>query len=120
MTSLVRATRCRWRASGLAVVAFVVLVSRISADTNEVVQPLNELKKMTLEELFEMKVTSVSKKSESLSETAAAVHVVTGEEIRRSGALSIPEALRDIPGVEVARVDSRQYAITVRGFNGTA
>jgi iron complex outermembrane receptor protein len=78
-----------------------------------------ELKRLSLEELFEMEVTSVTKTPEPLSDAAAAIHVVTANEIRRSGALSIPEALRDIPGVEVARVDSRQYAITARGFNGT-
>src|SRR5207249_3643008 len=58
-------------------------------------------------------------KPEPLSSTPAAVKVVTGDDIRRMGALSIPEALRYIPGVEVARVDNRQYAITARGFNGT-
>ena len=79
----------------------------------------SELKKLSLEELFTLEITSVSKKPESTSETAAAIRVVTDEDIQRAGALSIPEALRFIPGVEVARVDSRQYAITARGFNGT-
>lgn len=88
-------------------------------ETEDVLEPPSELRKMSLDELFEMKVTSVSKKPEKQSEAAAAILVVTEEEIRRSGALSIPEALRNIPGVEVARVDSRQYAITARGFNGT-
>ena len=72
-----------------------------------------------LEELFDLQVTSVSQKPESLSQTAAAIHVVTQEDIRRMGVLDIPEALRNIPGVEVARVNSRDYAITARGFNGT-
>ena len=61
----------------------------------------------------------MSKKSEPVSKTAAAIHVVTGDDLHRMGVLSIPEALRYIPGVEVARVDSRSYAITARGFNGT-
>src|ERR1051326_7971157 len=99
--------------------SFIASALRVSAQTNEAVQPPSELKKLSLEDLFAMEVTSVSKKPEKLSETAAAIHVVTDEDIRRSGALSIPEALRDIPGVEVAQVDSRQYAITARGFNGT-
>src|SRR5712664_3584813 len=103
----------------VATSTFVFFVSSTFAQTNELVQSASELKKMSLQELFDMEVTSVSKKPEKLSETAAAIHVVTDEDIRRSGALSIPEALRDIPGVEVARVDSRQYAITARGFNGT-
>ncbi|HSS44518.1 MAG TPA: TonB-dependent receptor, partial [Thermoanaerobaculia bacterium] len=97
----------------------LTLPASASAQTEEAVRPPTELKKLSLEELFEMEVTSVSKKPEKLSETAAAVHVVTDEDIRRSAAPSIPEALRDIPGIEVARVDSRQYAITARGFNGT-
>jgi iron complex outermembrane receptor protein len=100
--------------TGLALSALIA-----SAQTDEAVRPPTELKKLSLEQLFELEVTSVSKKPEKLSETAAAVHVVTDEDIRRSGALSIPEALRDIPGVEVAQVDSRQYAITARGFNST-
>jgi len=90
-----------------------------TAQTPDAVQPASELKKLSLEELFGLEVTSVSRKPEKLSKAAAAFHVVTDEDIRRSGALSIPEALRDIPGVEVARVNSNQYAITERGFNGT-
>jgi iron complex outermembrane recepter protein len=89
-----------------------------SAQT-ERVQPPEALKQLSLEELFDLEVTSVSKKPEPVSRTAAAVHVVTADDLRRMGALSIPEALRYIPGVEVARVDSRSYAITARGFNGT-
>ena len=77
------------------------------------------LKKLSLEELFNLEVTSVSSKAERQSEAAAAVQIVTGEDIQKMGALSIPEALRYVPGVEVARLDSRQYAITARGFNGT-
>ena len=77
------------------------------------------LKKLSLDQLFDLEVTTVSQKPESLSKTAAAIHVVTQNDLQQMGALSLPEALRDIPGVEVARVDSRQYAITARGFNGT-
>lgn len=82
-------------------------------------RPASELKELPLEELFDLEVVSVSKKPEKLIETAAAVSVVTNEDLRRSGVESLPEALRGIPGVEVARVDSRQYAITIRGFNST-
>jgi iron complex outermembrane receptor protein len=109
----------RWRTLGLFLAALGLSALVAIAQTEEAVRPPTELKKLSLEELFEMEVTSVSKKPEKLSETAAAIHVVTDEDIRRSGAVSIPEALRDIPGVEVARVDSRQYAITARGFNST-
>lgn len=71
-----------------------------------------------LEELMQIEVTSVSKKQQPLREAAAAVHVLTREDIRRSGATSIPEALRLVPGVQVARIDSNKWAITARGFNG--
>lgn len=78
-----------------------------------------DLKRLSLEELFDLEVTTLSTKPEPLSEAAAAIKIVTGDDIRRMGALNLPEALRYVPGVEVARVDSRQYAITARGFNGT-
>jgi iron complex outermembrane receptor protein len=58
---------------------------------------------MSIEELAALEVTSVSKRPESRLEAAAAVYVITGEQIRRSGVTSIPEALRLAPGVEVAR-----------------
>jgi len=106
-------------ALGPAIAAVVLSAFSAFAQTIASVQPASELKKLSLEELFDMEVTSVSRKSEKLSETAAAIHVVTGDDIRRSAALSIPEALRDVPGVEVARLDSNRYAITARGFNGT-
>src|SRR5207244_5147943 len=60
-----------------------------------------------------------SKKSERRSDAAAAVYVITREDIRRSGYTSIPEILRLAPNLQVARVDSSQYAITARGFNST-
>ncbi|MEZ5356575.1 MAG: TonB-dependent receptor [Bryobacteraceae bacterium] len=77
-----------------------------------------DLSHASLEELMNIEVSSVSRKQQRLSETAAAVYVVTREDIRRSGASSIPELLRMAPGVGVARIDSSRYAITARGFNG--
>ena len=67
---------------------------------------------------MEIEVTSVSRKVERLSDAAAAIFVITNEDIRRSGATSIPEALRMVPGLEVARIDSNKWAISSRGFNG--
>src|SRR2546425_6304127 len=63
--------------------------------------------------------TSVSKKAEKLSEAASAITVITQEDIRRSGAASLPEALRLAPNLEVAQVDSHEWAISSRGFNST-
>ncbi|MGJ0535046.1 MAG: TonB-dependent receptor plug domain-containing protein [Methylocystis sp.] len=75
---------------------------------------------MSIDELANIEISSVSKKKESLSDAAAAVFVITQEDIRRSGYTSVPEALRLAPNLQVARVDASQYAITARGFNGTA
>jgi len=64
-----------------------------------------------------VEVTSVSRRAEKLSVAPAAISVITAEELRRSGATSIPEALRLVPGMEVARVDAHNWAISARGFN---
>lgn len=77
---------------------------------------IGDLSEMSLEELMSIEVTSVSKRSEPLSKAAAAVYVITEEDIRRSGATSIPEALRLAPGVQVARISSSRWAISIRGF----
>ena len=83
----------------------------------EVTDPMPDLTQLSLEELMNMEVTSVAKKKQKLSESAAAIFVVTQDDIRRSGASSIPEALRMVPGIEVARIDGNKWAITARGFN---
>jgi iron complex outermembrane recepter protein len=77
------------------------------------------LKKLSIEQLMNLQVTSVSKRPERLAQSAAAIQVITGEDIRRSGASSLPEALRLASNLEVAQIDSRQWAIGARGFNGT-
>jgi iron complex outermembrane receptor protein len=77
-----------------------------------------DLTELSLEELMDIEVTSVSKKAQPLSEAPAAVYVLTGEDIRRSGATTIADALRLVPGVEAARLDSNKWAISTRGFNG--
>src|SRR2546425_727732 len=77
------------------------------------------LKKLSIEQLMNLQVTSVSKRPERLSQTASAIQVITQEEIRRSGASSLAEALRLATNLQVAQVDSRQWAISARGFNST-
>lgn len=76
-----------------------------------------DLTEFSIEELMDIKVTSVNKKSQRLSDSAAAIFVITREDIRRSGVTSIPEALRMAPGVNVARIDANKWAINCRGFN---
>ncbi|PYQ22184.1 MAG: TonB-dependent receptor [Acidobacteria bacterium] len=75
-----------------------------------------DLTAISLEELAQTKVTTVSKTEEPRFRTPAAVYVVTAEDIRRSGATSIPEALRLAPGVHVARINANQWAVGIRGF----
>jgi len=77
----------------------------------------NDLKKLSIEELMGIEVTSVSKRPEKLSTAASAIQVITQEDIRQSGAISVPEALRLAPNLQVAQVNSSQWAISARGFN---
>jgi iron complex outermembrane receptor protein len=71
---------------------------------------------LSLEELMNVVVTSVSKKEQTLGETAAAVYVISAEEIHRSGATNIPEALRLAPGVQVSAIGQNKFAVSIRGF----
>lgn len=75
-----------------------------------------DLYSLSLEELTQVKVTTFSKHPERRFTSAGAVHVLTSEQIRRSGATSVPELLRMVPGVQVARINSNSWAIGVRGF----
>jgi len=72
---------------------------------------------LSVEQLINLRVTSVSKREQKLSEAAAAVFVITKEDIRRSGVTSLPEALRLAPGIQVARTNTNVWAVTARGFN---
>ena len=81
-------------------------------------QQVPDISKMSLEDLMNLEVTSVSKRTQKVADAAAAVFVITQEDIRRSGAASIPEALRLVPGLQVARIDENKWAIGSRGFNG--
>ena len=78
----------------------------------------SDLKRMTLEELSQIDISSVSKEPRRAFRTPAAIYVMTQDEIRRSGATNIPDILRLIPGVQVAQIDSVQYAVGIRGFQG--
>jgi iron complex outermembrane recepter protein len=73
---------------------------------------------LSIEELMNESITSVSKKEQRIGEAAAAIYVLTGEEILRAGHTSIPEALRMVPGLSVARLGSHTWVITARGFAG--
>ena len=76
-----------------------------------------DLTELSLEDLMNTKVTSVSKKEQSLSKVAAAIFVITQEDIQRSGATNIPDLLRMVPGLDVAQINANTWAISARGFN---
>jgi iron complex outermembrane receptor protein len=104
---------CRWRLQSFAF-ALPLLVpdcARSQASTPQI------LADSTLEDLMNLEVISVSRKEQKLSETGAAVFVITQDDIHRSGAANIPDVLRMAPGVNVARVDANAWAISIRGFN---
>jgi iron complex outermembrane receptor protein len=76
-----------------------------------------DLKRLTIEELSELDVTSVSRRVERLSQTAAAISVVRQDDIRRTGVMSLAEVMRIADGLDVARADGRNWNVTARGFN---
>jgi iron complex outermembrane receptor protein len=80
-------------------------------------QQTADLANQSLEDLMNIKVISVSKTEEAISRTAAAIFVITQEDIRGSGATNIPDLLRMVPGMDVAQIDSNVWAISARGFN---
>jgi iron complex outermembrane recepter protein len=74
---------------------------------------------LSLEELTNVVVTSVSRRPESLADAAASVHVLTGDDLRRAGVTTLPEALRLVPTLQVAALNASQYSITARGFGSS-
>ncbi len=100
-------------------IATLLLIFISGPASSEVFDPSSntDLTELSLEELMSVEVTSVSKKKQKFSESAAAIFVITQEDIRRSGVTSIPEALRMVPGIQVARGSNNQWNISSRGFN---
>src|SRR5258708_7430691 len=92
------------------IVASCLLPSFLSAGEKD-------LASMSLEDFLNVEVTSVSKSRQKLSRSPAAVYVITQDDILRSGASNVPDALRLAPGVHVARIDGTNWAIGIRGFN---
>src|SRR5258708_24173895 len=92
------------------------LVLLVSLFTVPLLGASPDLTTLSLEELSNLKVTSVSKRSERSFQASAAIYVISQEDIHRCGVTSVPEALRLAPGVEVARINANQWAIGIRGF----
>ena len=98
--------------------AFVALCLSVAVGVARADTPsTGELKQMSVEELMDIEVTSVARHPEKLLQAAAAIQVITQEDIRRSGATTIPEALRLADNLEVAQKNSHDWAISARGFN---
>lgn len=92
-------------------------ISSVRAQTTEGASDISRLKSLSIEELLNLEVTSVSRGPQKLSEVASAVQVITREDILRSGATNIPEALRLATNLQVAQFNSSAYIISARGFN---
>jgi iron complex outermembrane receptor protein len=105
---------------GHAVAGAVLLLAGLATPVNAQMASCGSVAELSLEELANLEVTSVSRRAEPLADAPASIFVITAEDIRRSGATNLAEALRLAPNLQVARLDAGQYAITARGFNGLA
>src|SRR6266404_5170190 len=92
---------------------FFVAISTLAAQDHDT----TDLTGMSMEGLLNMRVTSVSRHDEQLRSTAAAVFIITQEDIRRSGVTDVADLLRMVPGLDVARLTSNTWAVSARGFN---
>lgn len=85
--------------------------------TTAIAEDIKQFKKLSLDDLSNMQITSASNRPTRLEDTAAAAYVITSEDIRRSGATNLPDVLRLVPGVNVAQISASEWAISIRGFN---
>jgi iron complex outermembrane recepter protein len=104
-----------WSGVSRAVAFIVVTIHAGSASA----QTVEQLQNLSIEDLTNVEITSVSKRPEPLSQAAASIYVISHEDIRRSGAVNVPEALRLAPNLTVAQDSSQTYSISARGFNST-
>ena len=81
-------------------------------------QRVPDITELGLQDLLNLEITSVSRRSQPVSQAASAVYVITAEDLRRTGVTTIPEALRLAPGVHVMQMDGTKWAIGIRGFSG--
>jgi len=107
---------CRRRRIGARIVAGV-LVAAASSAIAAAQTPNTDLLQISIEDLMNVQITSASRKEQRAADTAAAVYVITRDDIRRSGMTTLPDLLRLVPGVQVAQINSNSWAISMRGFN---
>jgi iron complex outermembrane recepter protein len=112
-----RRLKTTWPRLGLFIVLFALTPVRPYAQPQSSKAAPPALAEASLEDLMNIKVTSVSKKEQPLSQVAAAIYVITQDDIRHSGMNDVPDLLRMVPGVEVARITANAWAISIRGFN---
>ncbi len=104
---------CPGAARSLSLALLLGVAQGVSADND-----IDSLKGLSLEALSNMQVSIASRTEQALGDAAAAVFVITASDLRRSGVTSIAEALRMVPGMNVARIDANTWAVSARGFNG--
>ena len=114
MTKKFVAARNLFCASMSAAVILLFLGVCLSARAQ---QPHKDLTDLSIEDLMNIKVTSASKKAENLSDAPAAIFVITGDDIRRGGFSSVPDALRMVPGLHVAQQSAHVWIVAARGFS---
>ena len=100
--------------------SLAVAIGAVIAPTFAHGQSVEDLRNLSINDLANVDVTSVSKRTERLSDAASAVYVITHDDIMRSGARSLPDVLRLAPNLQIAMISASSYAITARGFNGNA
>jgi iron complex outermembrane recepter protein len=110
------------RGSGRAATVFTCCLLAVTLDQAWAADPSDgsttgELKQLSVEQLMNVEVTSVAKEPQKLLQAAASIQVITAEDIRRSGATTLPEALRLADNLEVAQINAHDWAISARGFN---
>ena len=104
-------------AATMASALVLLFASNVSGQPPQGVLQPGDLKKLSLDELQAIEVMSVSRRREELSTAASSIQVITADDIRRAGATTLPEALRLASNLQVAQIDSHDWAITARGFN---
>jgi len=112
--------KSRWRSRVSTIPATLFLLASFSPTWADALsadsQTTGNLKQLSLEALGNLAVTTATKEPEPLRKVPAAIYVITQEDIRRSGATTLPDVLRLAPGVEIAQVDSDHWSIAIRGF----
>jgi iron complex outermembrane receptor protein len=109
--------RCLRAARFIPVLLLIIFSAATGQADSQLAREVDALKTVPFEELFNLEITTVSKRTERLIDAASAIQVITSEEIRRSGATSLPEALRLASNLQVAQINSYNWAISARGFN---